>query len=316
MAAAAPSQTATPKAAPTLKHRGFTETPSGSDAGNVKKREFRAAPLAGATGTADRGRAGDSPRSAAKTPQPKVEASVAFEAVDYEHASPGKSRVFISGSAKPGAKLFIYIDNEPVGQADAKEDGRWVFSGPITLRSGAHRMRADQVTGGDRVVARAEVTFERLTTAALAELDPKSEAVKEPARTTASPEPPAPPKAAGEGASTKVARAAPGTAQPPAPPTAAGEGASTDVARAAPVAAQPAPKAKAAPRTARKPIRRRRVRRSRSMVVVRRGDSLWRISRRIYGRGARYTTIYRRNKNQIRDPNLIYPRQRLRVKGR
>ncbi len=44
-------------------------------------------------------------------------------------------------------------------------------------------------------------------------------------------------------------------------------------------------------------------------TVVRRGDSLWRISRKTYGRGARYVMIYRANRDQIRDPDLIYPGQ-------
>jgi len=39
------------------------------------------------------------------------------------------------------------------------------------------------------------------------------------------------------------------------------------------------------------------------------GDSLWRISRRVYGRGMRYTQIYAANNKQIRNPELIYPGQ-------
>ncbi|MEX0645089.1 MAG: Ig-like domain-containing protein, partial [Parvularculaceae bacterium] len=44
-------------------------------------------------------------------------------------------------------------------------------------------------------------------------------------------------------------------------------------------------------------------------VIVQPGNSLWRISRRAYGRGAQYTIIYEANKDQIRDPDLIYPGQ-------
>jgi nucleoid-associated protein YgaU len=44
-------------------------------------------------------------------------------------------------------------------------------------------------------------------------------------------------------------------------------------------------------------------------VEVRRGDNLWRISRRAYGAGTRFSTIYEANANQIRDPNRIYPGQ-------
>ncbi len=44
-------------------------------------------------------------------------------------------------------------------------------------------------------------------------------------------------------------------------------------------------------------------------VIIRRGDNLWTISRRTYGRGIRYTTIYTANREQIRNPHLIYPGQ-------
>lgn len=44
-------------------------------------------------------------------------------------------------------------------------------------------------------------------------------------------------------------------------------------------------------------------------VIIRKGDNLWNISRRLYGKGVRYTTIYQANKSQIRNPDLIYPGQ-------
>ncbi|WP_186394758.1 LysM peptidoglycan-binding domain-containing protein [Stappia sp. TSB10GB4] len=44
-------------------------------------------------------------------------------------------------------------------------------------------------------------------------------------------------------------------------------------------------------------------------VIIRTGDNLWTISQRRYGAGIRYTTIYQANKDQIRNPDLIYPGQ-------
>ncbi len=44
-------------------------------------------------------------------------------------------------------------------------------------------------------------------------------------------------------------------------------------------------------------------------VVVQPGNSLWRIARRSYGRGLLYTVIYEANREQISDPDLIYPGQ-------
>lgn len=44
-------------------------------------------------------------------------------------------------------------------------------------------------------------------------------------------------------------------------------------------------------------------------TIVSRGDSLWRISRVIYGAGTRYAVVYKANRDRIRDPNRIYPGQ-------
>jgi nucleoid-associated protein YgaU len=44
-------------------------------------------------------------------------------------------------------------------------------------------------------------------------------------------------------------------------------------------------------------------------IIIRTGDNLWTISQRRYGEGLRYTTIYQANKDQIRNPDLIYPGQ-------
>ncbi|HBK90185.1 MAG TPA: peptidoglycan-binding protein LysM [Parvularcula sp.] len=44
-------------------------------------------------------------------------------------------------------------------------------------------------------------------------------------------------------------------------------------------------------------------------VIVQPGNSLWRIARRVYGKGVQYTVIYEANADQIRDPDLIYPGQ-------
>ena len=46
-----------------------------------------------------------------------------------------------------------------------------------------------------------------------------------------------------------------------------------------------------------------------SVVVIARGDNLWRIARKIYGKGVRHTVIFEANKNQIGNPHLIYPGQ-------
>jgi hypothetical protein len=46
-----------------------------------------------------------------------------------------------------------------------------------------------------------------------------------------------------------------------------------------------------------------------SRHVVQPGHNLWRIARGTYGQGLRYTDIFAANREQIRNPNLIYPGQ-------
>lgn len=45
--------------------------------------------------------------------------------------------------------------------------------------------------------------------------------------------------------------------------------------------------------------------------VVKRGDTLWAIAKKYYGNGAQYPKIYNANRNIIKNPNLIYPGQKL-----
>jgi LysM domain-containing protein len=51
-------------------------------------------------------------------------------------------------------------------------------------------------------------------------------------------------------------------------------------------------------------------------VVIQPGNNLWNIARQLYGSGYRYTTIYQANRDQIRDPDLIYPGQVLSTPSR
>ena len=47
------------------------------------------------------------------------------------------------------------------------------------------------------------------------------------------------------------------------------------------------------------------------MYVVRKGDTLWAIARRFLGDGRRYREIAAAN--SVRNPNLIFPGQKLRI---
>lgn len=86
-------------------------------------------------------------------------------------------------------------------------------------------------------------------------------------------------------------------------PTPAAIAATTTEDAAAPAA--PAETASAEPKT----IQQAPLAQSDSSVIIRRGDTLWQISRRVYGQGVRYTTIYLANENQINNPDRIEPGQ-------
>jgi nucleoid-associated protein YgaU len=45
--------------------------------------------------------------------------------------------------------------------------------------------------------------------------------------------------------------------------------------------------------------------------TVKKGDTLWAIAKKYYGNGAQYKKIYNANKNIIKNPDLIYPKQKL-----
>ncbi|TCU36515.1 LysM peptidoglycan-binding domain-containing protein [Rhizobium azibense] len=81
--------------------------------------------------------------------------------------------------------------------------------------------------------------------------------------------------------------------------------------------ASPAPKAGSAPASSEaaadpnqpKTIEQAPLTANNTAVIIRRGDTLWQISRRVYGLGVRYTTIYMANETQINNPDRILPGQ-------
>ncbi len=139
--------------------------------------------------------------------------ALTVDSIDYDRSG----RVWIGGSARPGARVRIYLDNKPLGDAVADSSGRWSFQPKKPLRPGSYRLRADELESSGRVARRIEIPFSRAD--AIVDL-PAS-----------------------------------------------------------------------------------------GIAVVQPGNSLWRIARSTYGSGLQYTVIYEANKDQIRDPDLIYPGQ-------
>ncbi|MBK9083068.1 MAG: LysM peptidoglycan-binding domain-containing protein [Rhizobiales bacterium] len=187
---------------------------------------------------------------------------------------------YATGSAAPGAKVRIYLNDAFLAEAPVAADGKWSMRVEKGMLPGAYRVRADQTeAAGPKVVARAEIAFNYPTPAdAAAKPQPASSpGVARP--TVAPPAPVSAPSPAASGGPAKVAAAAPPASDAGGQPGAA----------PAPAAGVTVPEVRTA--------------------NVTRGDSLWRISRKIYGSGLRYTEIFEANPAQIRDPDLIYPGQ-------
>ncbi|MCB8819973.1 LysM peptidoglycan-binding domain-containing protein [Microvirga rosea] len=215
---------------------------------------------------------------AAPPAQPAPRADIKIMSVETE---PG--RLYVSGQAAPGATVRLYLNETFVAPGGAGADGKLSFAIASGVRSGDYRVRLDDVDPvSGQVKSRAEVGFN------------------------------VPPEAAPQIAQGQAVPAAPAVplAAKPGPATSSGAPAVSDSGAAPVVVPQPGmgnrlasalPDSQFPANTVVVP--------NINTAIVSRGDSLWRISQRIYGRGMRYTVIYGANQKQIRDPDLIYPGQ-------
>lgn len=126
----------------------------------------------------------------------------------------GNDRLAVTGRANAKSRIMVYLDDKLVGRARTDEDGKWHVGPKLTLGSGDHKIRADEIGSDGKVAHRVEITF-----------SPSGQMPED------------------------------------------------------------------------------------GKITVESGASLWRIARKIYGSGVEYLAIYKANKDQIRDPNLIYPGQ-------
>jgi nucleoid-associated protein YgaU len=180
---------------------------------------------------------------------------VAVEAVETEAGG----KLHVSGHARPGATVRLYLNDSFVASATAAEDGRLAVTINQGVAPGNYRVRLDEVESGTaKVRARVEVPFNVPDTVVTG-------SVRAPATASNPPEAP----------------------EPQGPRLATADGAV--------VPDKNSPSSVVVPKI--------------TTATVSRGDSLWRISQRTMGAGQRYAVIYRANKGQIRNPNLIYPGQ-------
>lgn len=238
---------------------------------------------------------------------PEPTATVLVEAVELEG-----TRLYIAGAAASGAAIRAYVDDVELAETKANDGGRFLVEGDKTFTPGTYRIRIDRLRADGTVAARAEVPFEVIPVPPVAAAPapaPAPAPVAEAPAVAAAPvaEAPAVP------APVVAAPAAPApAAEAPAPVVAAAPAPAPEApATPSPVAAAPAAPAVigVAPTIVAGADGRR-------VVIVKQGDNLWNIARAAYGEGFRYTTIYRANRKQIRDPDWIYPGQVFRVPDR
>jgi nucleoid-associated protein YgaU len=182
---------------------------------------------------------------------PKPAGEVVVEAVEIE---PG-GKFHVSGQARPGAALRLYLNDSFVTSVTAGADGRFAVTINEGVAPGNYRVRLDEASSSGTVRARAEVPFTAPETTASVSAQAKR----------------------------------PDSAAPKQPQLAAAGGATVLPDSGSPPSTVVVPKI--------------------TTTTVSRGDSLWRLSQVSYGAGTRYAVIYKANREQIRNPNLIYPGQ-------
>ncbi|MCP9233590.1 LysM peptidoglycan-binding domain-containing protein [Mesorhizobium sp. LMG 17147] len=225
------------------------------------------------------------PATPAAPAAPAAEPKVVVEAVEIDG-----NKIFIAGVTDPGRKVRAYANDILLGDAKTSPDRHFLVEATRDIPVGTYTIHVDALDAdGVRVVARAAVPFEREpgeAVAAVAPAGPKPAGIK-----------PAEPNApATEAAPTTPATAAETPATTPTPATEA----PAEMAVASSPGESPetvAPKLEHAD----------------GAVIIRRHDTLWRISRRVYGQGMRYSTIYLANQDQISNPNRIWPGQVFKV---
>ncbi|MBZ9977737.1 LysM peptidoglycan-binding domain-containing protein [Mesorhizobium sp. BR-1-1-10] len=240
------------------------------------------APAAPATATPAVAEAKPTPAAPAAPAAAVAEPKIVVEAVEIDG-----NKIFVAGLADPGRKVRAYANDILLGDAQTSSDGHFLVEATRDIPVGSYTIHVDGLDAdGVKVVARAAVPFEREPGEAVAAVAP---------------------------AETKPTETKPAEAKPAAPAVAAAAPGETAPAPAAPATEAPANVAAATPPSDVPEIVSPKLEHADSAVIIRRNDTLWRISRRVYGHGVRYSTIYLANQDQIRNPNRIWPGQVFKV---
>jgi nucleoid-associated protein YgaU len=195
---------------------------------------------------------------------------VSIDVVDYDNTG----NIVFSGQGEPGHTARVYVDNSHTGDAAIGTEGRWTFAGTAKVAKGVHSLRVDSLDSSGKVLNRVEVPFFREEQTKVAAAVPADQTV---AKTV-----------------TEI-NTEPKNQLQPVVPAANSEPPQETAAATPPAQAEQLVISPDKPRDGR--------------VVIQPGNNLWRISQVLYGSGMKYTLLYQANKNQIRNPDMIFPGQ-------
>ncbi|WP_449411538.1 LysM peptidoglycan-binding domain-containing protein [Methylobacterium komagatae] len=245
---------------------------------------------------------GTEKKSADQAAPGKPDAPVRIVSVDSE---PG-GRLFVTGMGKPGTDVRLYLNDTLIAPARIGADGRVTFTIGSGVATGRYQVRIDEIDPKtNRVLRRAEVPFAMPQEVAEASQNASGRADHSRSDHAKSD------MAKSDTSKSEAGRSAPSKAEP-----GRAEAGSTPPSDAM-AATRPRSPADSPPLDGAGRVPGPDMAMDAGAVFVpgiatariTRGDNLWQISKRIYGRGERYTVIYDANQAQIRDPDLIYPGQ-------
>ena len=227
-----------------------------------------------------------------------------IDAVEIENG-----RIYVAGSATVGGLVRVFVDGDEIGSNRVSPTGRFLVEADREIAVGRHVISADLILpDGIRTVMRVAVPFTRPAGELAAAVAPPrndhagsttiangDETAIE--RTPNLPQTGQPAATAPDGGNAETTQ----TENRPAGTTGMAQSPDNGAAEIGQTAVLDSTEPLTVVQEALEPRD--------SSVIIRRGDTLWHISRRIYGRGVRYTTIYLANTDQIQDPHWIEPGQ-------
>ncbi|GGF60031.1 peptidoglycan-binding protein LysM [Terasakiella brassicae] len=83
--------------------------------------------------------------------------TLSIDAVNYDD----KGELSISGTAPEGGAVFLYLDNEFLGNTAADDKGHWVVAPSRVVEPGVYQLRADHVDENRKVLNRVTIPFSR-----------------------------------------------------------------------------------------------------------------------------------------------------------